>query len=372
MQISPDSLNACMDTVYKGFVTYDVAVDIVSCFESFFNNSDYKDQLIYFDRFPSIPPKGLTPDFTVLFDDYGLIFELKKTFPREEKPFEKEIRQLLKYDLNLELKANEQGKRVNPETQDIVLIIDNQDSNKIFKRINQKIKEDPKFEFKNNLIFLDYAFRSDTGCYSFRKYAGSNSIFRDTSLPEKVQLEKALGQDCDSLLITPEQFMEYKAIKVMCNDPPPNLYMAVFLWSKILHSYLDAEQLVEYRRGNPRKIQNICIDIDNLITYLNKKYIPNGNIHRGWINDTLSFLEKANLASIDSDKRVTIHYHNFQKSSIVPRHFTHKGASEHAGIRDLGNLIAQHYCININKRKDIKSKVKKEPVRRRQKSLFDF
>lgn len=108
MSTSPDSLSACIDNIYKTFLTYDTAVDIVSCFESFFINS-YRNELIYFDRFPTIPPKRLTPDFTVLFDNYGLIFELKKTFPREEKAFEKELNQLLKYDSNLEFKANENG-----------------------------------------------------------------------------------------------------------------------------------------------------------------------------------------------------------------------------------------------------------------------
>jgi len=372
MSISQDSLNACMDAIYKDFVTYDIAVDIVSCFESFFNNIDYKDHLIYFDRFPSIPPKGLTPDFTVLFDNYGLIFEVKKTFPMLERPFEKEIRQLRKYDQNLEFKANEHGDRIKPDVQDIVLIIDGQDSNKIFKRLNKKIEENGEFKFQHNLIFLDYLFRPDTGCYSFRKYAGQNNIFRDASLPEGIQLERSLGQDSDSLLIMPEQFMEYKAIKVLCNDTPPNLYMAVFLWSKILHYYLDAEQLIEYRRGNARKTQDININLNELIMYLNNKYIPNGNVHRSWINETISFLENANLASTISDKEITIHYHNFQKSSIIPRHFTNKGASEHAGIRDLGNLIAQQYCNNINKRKDKKLKIKNKPTRPRQKSLFDF
>lgn len=123
--------------------------------------------------------------------------------------------------------------------------------------------------------------------------------------------------------------------------------MAVFLWSKILHRYLDAEQLVEYKRGNPRKKQDIIIDINNLIDYLNKKYIPHGNIHRSWINETVSFLEKANLASINSDEKIMIHYHNFQKSSITSRYYTQNGASEHAEILDLGNLIAQRYCLNI-------------------------
>lgn len=113
------------------------------------------------------------------------------------------------------MKANDQGKRIKPEIQDIILILDNQDANRIFKRLNHKIEDDPKFKFQNNLIYLDYNFRSATGCYSFRKYAGPTKEFRDTSLPKKLRIEKTLGQDCDSLLITPEQFMEYKAIKVL-------------------------------------------------------------------------------------------------------------------------------------------------------------
>ncbi len=369
MPISPDSLIACIDTIYKDFVTYDVAVDVVSCFESFFNNEDYKNHLIYFDRFPLIPPTELTPDFTVLFDNYGLIFELKQTFPLNDKAFEKEIRQLEKYDSDLYFKSNEQGGKVKPEIQDIVLVLDSQDSNKIFKRLNQKVT-DSKFKFKKNLIYLDYSFRSDTGCYSFRKFAGDNKIFRDDSLP--ISLEKTLGQDSDSLVITPEQFMDHKTIKVLCNDSPPSLYMAVFLWSKILHYYLDADQLIQYRRGNSKKTQEMIINREDLKNDLNKKYIPNGNVHRGWINDTMSFLEKADLASTNSDKTVTIHYRNFQKSSILKRQLKYKGAAEHAEILDLGNLIAQQYCKNIIKITDKKQKPKSGPIRPRQRSLFDF
>lgn len=228
------------------------------------------------------------------------------------------------------------------------------------------------FKFKNNIIFLDYNFRPDTSCYSFKKYAGKTKKFRDASLPRDKQLEKTLGQNCDSLLITPEKFMENKALRVLCNDQPPSLYMAVYLWAKVLHYYLDAEQLLEYRRGNPRKIQDLTISIDNLVADLNKKYIPNGNIRRSWIKETISFLENANLASFESDNQITIHYHNFQKSSILKRFYGRKGASEHAEILDLGNLIAQQFCNNINKRKDEKQ-INKGPSRKiKQKSLFDF
>lgn len=332
----------------KEFTIYDKSVDIVSCLESFFKNS-YKDELIYFDRFPSIslPSKKLRPDFTLLFDNYGLIFEVKNTFPNEDIPFKKELKQLLTYDANLSFKCDNKGNRKVPDVHDIVLIIDSKDSNSIFKRINHKIKNDSELKFENHIIYLDYNYSHEEAYYSFEKYAGEGGRFRDSSLPLDKQLEKKLGEKGESIRVNPDKFLEFKSNNVICNDAPPKLYMAVILWSKIFYYYLDAEQKSYYMRGNPKKIQPIKIKINELMNDLNNKYIYEGGVRRSWIRKTLEFLQEANLASIDSNNEATIYFRNFKKSLGYKKQYNSQGAADHNEIHDIGNLIVQEYCKAI-------------------------
>jgi hypothetical protein len=234
MPKNPDSLMACIDARLKEFADYDQTVDIVSGFESFFNYL-YKDELIYFDRFPKVLSPKLTPDFTVLFDSYGLIFEMTRGIAKGneengDKPLETKIRQLKKYDANFEFKADAENKRVVPTTQDIVLILDTQNAQENFVRINRKIEETPDLQFRNNLIFLDYFFSSEKSCYFVRKYHGKNNSFRDMVLPEDKRLEKRLGEHSgEPLIFRPEHFMNFKARSILCNDPPSDLGRVLIL-----------------------------------------------------------------------------------------------------------------------------------------------
>ncbi|MFA4889975.1 MAG: hypothetical protein WC628_10480 [Candidatus Omnitrophota bacterium] len=376
-----DSLNGCIDNILKGYTEYDRTVDVVSGFEAFFNNSDYNGHLIYFDRFPRISsPQKLTPDFTVLFNNYGLIFEITKGIAKEkdDKPLEKKLRQLLKYDSKLEFKSDDENNKVIPEIQDIVLILDVRDANEAFVRINQKIEENSEFEFKNNLILLDYNFIPEDCCYSLRKFAGKNRCFRDGFLPEDIQLEKNMGTMSKSLRFYPKHFMLQKSKSNLCNDQPTDLYMSVYLWSRILYNYLDANQRAQYQKGSSRIKQYINLNIDVLVKDINNKYIKNGNVHTTWIKDAMKFLEKANLAEFTSRRDVTIHYHNLQKGSLSKRRYGSEAASEHDGLYELAKLIAQRHCYNLQKgRNKTKTKSTKSLPPRpkqlfRQLSLYDI
>lgn len=282
----------CYDSQLNKFTIYDQAVDVVSCWQAILTHG-YKNKLQYFDRFPNIPPRGLTPDFTVLFKNgYGLIFEIKRTYPNEDIAIRKEIRQLKSYDSNLSLKADDSGNRATPNVTDIVLILNTTHSNMIFTRIN-KILKDNDFGFNNNSIFLDYLYLPENNYpkYAFRKFMGDNRKFRDEVLPKKSRFEYILGDQVKDLECPIKYFIPYKIIEVLCNDAPPELYMAVYLWSKIFYSFLDDYQIEDWRKGNPQKIQKIYLNIENLMNDLNKKYIPNDNIRRKWITDTIDFLE---------------------------------------------------------------------------------
>jgi len=221
---------------------------------------------------------------------------------------------------------------------------------------------------------LDYNFSSEKSCYFVRKYHGKNDSFRDTVLPLDKRLEEKLGeQRGNALKFHPDKFMDFKARSILCNDPPSNLYMSVFLWNKIFQNYLSPDQYHELQRRNPKKTQYITLNIDNLTKDINYKYIKNGNIRITWIKDAMKFLEKANLAEFISQREVTIYYHNLQKRSISKKNRSNKATSEYVELHELGRLIAQQYCNNFNKKKrQRKDQIDETPMRRKQSSLFDF
>lgn len=376
-----DSLKACVSTYLKGFTDYDRTVDIVSGFEAYFNNYNYEGHFIYFDRFPKISsPNKLTPDFMALFDNYGLIFEITKGIAKEkdDKPLVKKLRQLMKYDSNLEFKSDDGNNKIIPENQNIVLILNGEDSNEAFKRINQKIGESNEFKFKNKIVFLEYNFIPENCCYSIKKYAGNNGNFQDEFLPEEIQLEKNMESLGKSLKFYPKHFMLSKAKNNLCNDRPTDLYMSVYLWNKVLYNYLTPDQILLYQKGSSRVKQNIDLNIDILTNDINEKYIKNGNVRITWVKDAMVFLEKAKLAQFTSKKDVRIHYHNLQNRLPLKGYSSSEAASEHDSLYELAKQIAYRHCNGIartgkkNKRQNIDNTLPKIRRPYKQMSLFDL
>lgn len=190
-----EAFRTCYNSLIDEFTTYDQTVDVVSCWESIFRNG-YKDKIRYFDRYPNIPPNGLTPDFTVLFNkNYGLIFEVKRTFPQDENAFKNEMRQLLSYDADLALKADNSGNRIIPKVHDIVLVVSAMDSYQILGRFNNIANESEEFDFENNVIIMEYFYQTNrTSRYVFRKLMGENRNFRDESLPPREEARISFGR----------------------------------------------------------------------------------------------------------------------------------------------------------------------------------
>jgi len=194
-------------------------------------------------------------------------------------------------------------------------------------------------------------------------------------LPEGKRLEEQLGTRTGvSLKFSANTFMETKARNILCNDPPSDIYMSVFLWDRIFKNYLKPDQFFELQRKNSGKIQDLNLNIDELTYYINHDYIKGGNVHISWVRDAMKFLAKANLAEFESNKDVTIHYHNLQKRSVSKKSGDKKATLDDE-LHELGRLIAQQYCGNINKKK--KEKIKKKEIDntksiRKQLSLFEF
>lgn len=338
------------ESLINDFTRYDQTVDVVSCWESILNYG-YKDELIYFDRFPNIPPKNFTPDFTALFENnYGLIFEVKRTFPKEEKSFINNFKQLLSYDQEISLRVDDSGKRIIPAILDIILIISSTNSNEIFVRLNKLMEGDSKFHFKNNLIFIDYSYQTEDNYskYIFRKFMGKNRNFRDLINDDKKKFEYILGEQAKSFTCFPKHFMKYKINEVLCNDQPPELYMAVFLWTKVFYSLLTQAQTNNWRRGNTQKIQTINVNIDELLCNLNINYIPKGNVKRKWLTNTMNFFENAELAKINDNNEVEIYFRNLTPK-IGHNILLQEGITEREEIRESAQILANYYCKNVIK-----------------------
>lgn len=197
-----DPVERCVSDLMAEFSTYDQMVDIVSCLESFFKNA-YREQLSYFDRFPQIQDPELTPDVTVLFrNGYGLVIELKRTFPLNDKGFLADIKQLESYDRKLALRAGEDGGTILPDVMDIVIMINSENATEIFKRFT-RVCEENGIGFENNLVFMEYYYDSSgtTSRYVLKKWAGPNRAFRD-GLGEE-GLESILGTQGKPIRVKP-------------------------------------------------------------------------------------------------------------------------------------------------------------------------
>ena len=98
-----ERIRRCQEELMKAFRVYDQTVDVVSCLQCI---SEEWLKVQYFDRYPEMPTEKanhrLTPDFTILFNDgYGIIVDVKRTFPNDEIAFKKELKDLKEYDRKL-------------------------------------------------------------------------------------------------------------------------------------------------------------------------------------------------------------------------------------------------------------------------------
>lgn len=155
----------CYEDWLHKFNVYDRAVDVVSCWEcvlKYLYSDVFPDY--YFERFPSLPRNEddpATPDFSAYFsEEYGIIGEIKRTFPEDEVAFNSTLSQLTKYDEDLALRTAN-GSRQSPETTDIVLMVSGSSAPQIGTRINRKINEENLLNFNSNLVLMRYQYNDD-------------------------------------------------------------------------------------------------------------------------------------------------------------------------------------------------------------------
>ncbi len=338
-------LDRCKQELLDQFTTYDQAVDVVSCFQAIFEGA-YAEELTYFDRFPEMAPGGLTPDFGVLLlGEYGIVGETKRTFPRDQVAFERELKQLENYDVPLDFRSDSLGSILRPETHDIMVLINANASAQVAHRIEQAIQSGV-VRFSRNLILLEYFFdgASRVTKYTFRKFPGQNRPFRDVVLPRDKRLEVILGERSESFEVKVPEFMRYKITEILCNDKPPPIYLAVYLWNNVFYNLLPVGQRKDWSRGNPKQILPVETTVDDLCTTLKKDYLPRARIHRSWVKEALEFLATTTLATRLENDAYEIRFSN-RKTLLGTRHYGERSEQEQDEIREYGGMFAEAYCL---------------------------
>jgi len=310
------------ENLLKEFDVYNTTVDIVSCFEAFINYSFEGEIESYnFDRFPSIPhPEGhdrnLTPDFTISFNqEYGIIGEIKRTFPEDDEPFRNEMEQLLTYDNDLLIEI-ENGSEQIPETIDILLLIEGTDAPQISRRISE-LREDGTIDFENNFLMFRYNFNqtSTFSRYEFQKNIEASDSFRDDVLHEDVSLSKRFDEERETQKVYPKHFGDIKIQKPICNDEPPPLYLATLLWHKIFAAQISDSDYRDWQWGSAQKTKPFTAEPYEFTREVNRRFNCEDEIRVKWVKGALDFLRQADLAEYDEEEEIyNIKYRDFNIS----------------------------------------------------------
>lgn len=335
------------EKLLKEFRVYDTAVDIVSSWEAAMKYSyDGKFDQFYFDRFPELPTNGdnLTPDFCVFFNqDYGIIGEIKRTFPDDRKAILSELEQIERYDAELGLR-NSSGEYVTPATCDIVIIIEGSAAPQIGTRLQRILTEEKELSLSKNPVLLRYQFNQDAlmSRYEFQRVTDLEFEFRDDALDLEKPLSILLGEEGDynTLEVYPEHFYPFKVQKPICNDTPPGVYLATFLWHKIFPDYLNQEQYEVWQATDGQKEIPLEVTVEDLTENVNN-YMNNGTVKQIWIQRALEFLRGANLAEEEGDG-YKVRFMGFVQNLGEDK--IQENIQQLQQIRELGHIFIRRYC----------------------------
>jgi len=195
-----------------------------------------------------------------------------------------------------------------------------------------------------NLVIIDsfYEDSSVKSRYVFRAIPGQDMGFRDENLPEEKRLQAKLVEEQESISVYPKHFVDIKAREVLCNDQPPPLYMAVFLWTRVFYDLLSEDQKEIWRLENPQKTLEIQISPDELTEKLNREYLREGAARLQWVRNALAFLESSGLAE-ETSSGFTIHYRYLTQLYGHKKHHQ-EGKDELKIQKECSRALSDFYC----------------------------
>jgi hypothetical protein len=341
---------ACEKKLKASFSSHDQAVDVVSCWHSFFDSIySGKGDGLYFDRFPRIGASKLTPDFTMLFSDkYGIVAEVARSIDYDMDVLESKARQLKSYDVQMSLSAGRGHDAVVPETVDILLLLHTTYSNRGTKLLFDLLERRKEFKPENNLIVMDYDFsQSDAQTmYVFKKMLyEKNGYFRDSALPDEKRLEKMLGIEQKPLKCSPDKFVVNKATYALCNDAPCPIYLATRLWDRVLMLLLSDSDKVVWRQKSSTRTVGLKTSVDSIRQKIVNDIAPGCELSNECITSALEFLQVTGRAEKNGNEWL-IHYGNLPARKRKKR----EGVSAEASLFDMrenGEILAEMYCRGL-------------------------
>ncbi|MFC4437456.1 MULTISPECIES: hypothetical protein [Natrialbaceae] len=346
----------CVESTFENFRAYDQYVDVVSCWEHFLIEQYDINDTFEFDRFPAYYPNDsdepIEPSFSVLFnEDYGIVFDVNQQLPSVETKFESKLRELERYDQDLQFHTGNGGSTVPPQ-HDIVLLIhgDNFQTEKL--RIKKALESD-KLSINSNLVLLSYKYiDQDTNPkYQFQRASMVGDNFRDDPLPDRLQMSTRMsmeGGTFENVDIPSAVFYDRKATGVLFNSEPPSLYLACYIWHTVLYDLLDDDQRIIWQRRDPTKTLDLVVDVNDLTERLNHDYIPGGGVHEGWVTNTLEYMCVAETAEKISEGEYYIKFRNLRDK----RREYNDALSDRSEHSDLAHLFAEWHCENTVEMED--------------------
>lgn len=346
--------------------TYNQYVDVVSCFESYFENV-FDDSESDFHRFPpthyTIDGESFKPDFSgYVNNNYGILFELKRTVGGQDEGFEKTCDQLCRYLKSID---TEELDICFPDNNDVVFLVHHTDARSIASTIREKLEDRPISD--DNLIILQYSTTEEDTIFKYK----FNKVFRDSPdfsneyFEDINPLNEAFGgpNDYAGVGIPTKYFWHYRSKCQIMNDKPYPVYLACVLWKDYFLNKLSKKQKISISKTN--KHIPIEINVSDLKEEIEKKY----PIRKAYLKSCLDFLVEGNLAEkVDNENYVVY----FRKTKTDPTYTEQMKEEERQKFVELSKKFIAKYEKHKTGEREIEIPSKKEEKDVKEVSLDEF
>jgi len=253
-----------------------------------------------------IPNKEINPDLIVQLDeDYGIVGEVKKSFPLNRNHWKSDFNQLQKYDDKLK------GWKTSSEyinTSDIILLTHYKIKVNVSDYIKERINNND-LHFERNFSAISFSRVQEIKMFlALEKFYGKLS---DTSLDERFRL----------IVRVPLNKVIPLSNIIFYDDEPELTYIMEILWNKIFSQYPDEDAFIE---SGGIKIMTIEVNTHDLVKKLRTQftdYIEDDNRQprlpkTNWIKKAMDKFVKLKYAKKDDkeDNNYTVKYKSIKNT----------------------------------------------------------
>jgi hypothetical protein len=349
-------------SLLKEFNDYDQTVDVVSCWHAlsnflFTSNKD-KPHFFRFGKFRTEEEDDLTPDFAIaesadgtIADRGSLICDIKK-FPNPYpdttsdeqqqlayKIFGKSVEEVFKYAVPLKF-VSDYAKlpKLLFSKHDVVLLTPSEIVDPVYKFLTERVQKKP-FNVGCPLVLVEYFYSQADNLerYVFKwKQGEANSPFSHPILRDRMVTK------LQPLTVYPKHFLEYKIRHILCNDPPPDIYLIVFIWVEVLLKFLSPEEIELWQTASANRSIDIKLTAQQLHARLQEDYAAPFSIHDvRRVLKMLCDLKRATLTNTAEEEAYTIHFYNLAGRAFRDVPGDQDGISQKSKFKEYGRLFGR-------------------------------